>query len=106
MKTLAELKRNIADYELSLKENSWFKQVPAFQKAWRPVATVQSNSFSLLTDKGDSQPSESWCDFPKASELQLIPLSNEQDLHCMIIKRDCGDKLPHIMIYELRKKSA
>ncbi len=114
MKTLADLKRNCVNYEFKLCENSWFKQLPVFQKEYRKVGRVQSNRFTLLTDKnGNGELIESWLDFPKASEIQLIPLNDSQ--YCLIIKQECeqseydiehfGKKPPHIMIYELRKVS-
>jgi|HubBroStandDraft_3_1064219.scaffolds.fasta_scaffold900970_1 hypothetical protein len=101
MKTLADLKRNAHLYLWSLKENSWFKQIPTFQAAYRKVGRVQSSKLSLGTDKGN-QLTESWIDFPKSSELQLINLGQER--FAIIIKCDCGsDRPPHIMIYELKR---
>ncbi len=103
MKTVTDLKRLCIDYQFKLFENSWFKNLPVFQQEWRRVGRVQTNSFTLMTDKtGDGNETESWIDFPKASEMQLIKIGENH--YTLIIKRNCGaDKPPHIMIYELRK---
>jgi hypothetical protein len=37
----------------------------------RPIERVQSNAFTLLTDKGGKKV-ESWCYFPKASEFEVV----------------------------------
>jgi hypothetical protein len=99
MKTLADLKRNATNYVWSLKENSWFKQVPQHQRDYRKVGRLLSNKLSFITNINGEQ-KESWIDFPKATEMQLTPIND--DMYCLIIKRDCGDKPPHIMIYELK----
>jgi len=111
MKTLADLKRNAKNYVWSLKENSWFKQIPQFQRDWRSVSIVQSTKMAFDTNK-DGIKTQSWMDFPKASELQIIPLGN--DMFTIIIKQVCeqtdndiqhwGKKPDHIMIYELKPK--
>jgi hypothetical protein len=101
MKTLADLKRNAHLYLWSLKENSWFKQVPTFQAAYRKVGRVQSSKLSLWTDKGN-QLTESWIDFPSAKELEIVSL-NENEFR-LIMTREVGQFDPdHIMIYELKR---
>lgn len=103
MKTLSDLKKHIHIYELSLIHNSWYKSVPEHQTAWRSVARVKSNKFSLNTMK-DCLTTESWLDFPKASELTL-KIENCEII--MTIKRVIHggfgvEDSTHTMIYKLR----
>lgn len=103
MKTLAELKKQIHLFELSLAHNSWYKTVPEFQQVWRSVARVQSGKFSLNTIK-DGKLSESWIDFPKASEMTL---TIENCLIYLTIERVIPggfgvEDSTHTMIYKLR----
>lgn len=70
MKTLADIKREANKYEWSLTSNSWYQSVPEFQSAWRKVSRLQSNRLALKTLK-DGTESDSWIDFPKASEITI-----------------------------------
>jgi len=104
MKTLSDLKRNASKYEWKLVKNSWYDGIPEHQLAWRPVGRVQSNRFTLWTDK-DGSKCESWVDFPKASELHIEPLCNNKDksvCYEVTFKRDTGAVNKHEMIYFLR----
>lgn len=104
MKTLADLKRDATKYEWSLTSNSWFKEIPAFQKASRRVALVQSNKMAFKTIK-DGKETLSWIDFPKASELFICCEETQQLLGVIIIMitRKCGDRPDHVMTYMLNK---
>lgn len=105
MKTLSDLKKNASLYEWELISNSWFKELPKFQRTFRKVGRTLSSKFSLLTDKNnDGKLIESWIDFPKASELQILKMTNDETLYTILIKRDCGKDQPiHEMTYLLKK---
>ena len=103
--TLAQLKREADIWEWSLLENSWYKSVPEFQRAWRKVGSKNTVGFTLLTLK-DGKINESSIDWPKASEIE-ITYSDNHDGWLVQINRVCKgawgepDKI-HTMIYQLR----
>lgn len=106
MKTLADIKRDAAKYEWSLTANSWYKSVPEFQSAYRRVSRLQGSKFALATIK-DGQESDSWIDFPKASEITLR--HNGLSSYTLTINRiipgnpnmDRPESV-HTMVYQLR----
>lgn len=98
MKTLADLKRTAHLYEWSLVHNSWFKDVPSFQREFRRVTKLQSKSFAIGIVK-NGELLDSWQDFPKSSELRI---EHNGDLITLTITRDCGDRPAHVMQYILR----
>lgn len=99
MKTLADLKRNAANYKWSLIVNSWFGEVPEFQQVFRKVGRVRTSDFSLLTNK-DGVVKESWINWPKAKELTITQL--ETGNYHVEMKFDCGSDRPvHVMAYQL-----
>ncbi len=103
MQTLSDLKKNCANYEWALIENSWSKCVPDFQKCFRKVGRVQSQKFTLLTIKNGVE-SESWVDFPKASELTIQRnIHNLSDSYTIFFTRKCGENQPdHVMCYLIK----
>ena len=105
MKTLADLKRNANKFQWSLVKNSWFDGIPEHQKAYRDIGTVQTQRFTLLTNK-DGELIESWMDWPKANELTIIPVvAHGVNMgYEVIINRETGAVNTHEMIYFLRHK--
>jgi hypothetical protein len=105
MKTLSDLKKHAHIYEWALVSNSWFKQVPDFQASYRTVTRVQSTKLALKTIK-DGVISESWIDFPKASELTITLKDCEYILTInRIIPADLNmqrEESIHTMVYKLR----
>lgn len=106
MKTLADLKKTAHKYEWALVSNSWYKQVPEFQAAYRKVSRVQSSKLALETIK-DGQSMDSWIDFPKASELEIrhICLSHYDLTIRRVIEADERMQRPesiHTMVYKLK----
>lgn len=75
---------------------------------YRPVGRLQTKSFSLLTDKeGNGEITESWIDFPKSSELFIIPkeLDGIEGFEVIITQENRDIEKPaHIMIYHLTLK--
>lgn len=63
MKTLADFKRKIKPGQ------QWdaFNHLDNRSLGIRKVKTVQTNSFSFETSKG-----ESWCEFPKAKDFNIV----------------------------------
>lgn len=104
MKTLKDLKQNAHKYEWSLVKNSWYENVPEFQKAYRKVGRVLTNKFSLLTLKNGIE-SESWIDLPKASELQIKHFGldfYEITIERVINEFHDGSIQYHVMKYKLK----
>lgn len=68
MKTLADFKRRI---QTGVKIHTvWNNRGQLIDRGVREIKTVQSNSFSILTEKEGKQV-ESWVNYPKASEIQF-----------------------------------
>lgn len=65
MKTLADFKRRLKVGVL-LETESRYGNLGV-----RPVSIVQSNAFALKTTKTDGKESDSWCQFPKASDFEI-----------------------------------
>ena len=99
MKTLADLKRNADKYEWYLMENSWFKNVAPHLATWRKVGRIESRRLTLLTER-DGKTFESWLDFPKAKELEI--LAQDYGKYILIFKMQCEHNPEHIMIYHLK----
>jgi hypothetical protein len=59
----------------------------------RPVSIVQSNSFALKTTKTNGEITDSWCEFPKASNIEF---PNE---NTAVIYWGEGDKREQILTY-------
>lgn len=97
MKTRADLKRQCKDFEWSLIENTYMSgEVPSYQHAFRQVKNIYSTNFTLLTEI-NGEIKESWIDFPKASELEIIPIG--MDNYFIKIKNGHDS-----MVYRLRPR--
>jgi len=75
MKNLADLKRNANRFKWSMVSNSWFNQVPEFLNQFRTVSRLQTQRIAFNTIK-DGMARESWTDFPKAKNLEIVALDN------------------------------
>lgn len=99
MKTLADLKRNAQNYSWEMIFNSWFggdlKEGQKFYKLQRTVGKVQTNSLAFNTNGRLS-----WLDWPKASEIDIIPYDNENGAFVVLITP--SDEKECAMRYVLR----
>jgi hypothetical protein len=66
MKTLSDFKKRLSPGVKLATEHAKFGQLGV-----REVSRVQTNAFTLLTDK-NGEMVESWCYFPKASEFEVL----------------------------------
>lgn len=67
MKTIADIKREMVIG--SIWHCMWKCREATKDMGNRPVSIVQSNRFAFKTTKADGTISDSWCDFPKKSEV-------------------------------------
>lgn len=68
MKTLSDFKRRLVKGVLLETTHAKMGSLGI-----RPIFRVQSNAFTLLTEKkGASGKVESWCNFPKASDFEIV----------------------------------
>lgn len=65
MKTLADFKRRLKVGVL-LETESRYGHLGV-----RPISVVQSNAFALKTINKEGKESDSWCQFPKASDFEI-----------------------------------
>lgn len=98
MKNLADLKRTCHLYKWKLKYNSWFKDVPAHQSDFRTISEVTRRGFYLNTYQ-NGELTKSFCDFPKAKELEI--LQNENGFTIKIKRPD--EYANHMMVYEIQQ---
>ncbi len=68
MKTLADFKRRTQPGVQI--HTVWNNKGQLVDRGIRTIKTVQSNMFSILTEK-DGQQVESWVNYPKASEIKF-----------------------------------
>lgn len=66
MKTLSDFKKRLSPGVKLATEHAKFGQLGV-----REIERVQSNAFTLLTDK-NGEMVESWCYFPKASDFEVL----------------------------------
>lgn len=67
MKNLAEFKRRLQVGQLvhTFNHNTGDMGI-------RPVSIVQSNSFAFKTTKPDGKIVDSWCEYPKAKDFEIV----------------------------------
>lgn len=90
MKNLADFKRRIQKgVMLETYNHNLRAEWPA-----RPVSIVQTNSFALATVKTTGDIANSWCDFPKASDFEII------DENTVLIYWGAGERREKILTYK------
>lgn len=108
MKTLADLKRNAANYKWELMHNSWFPNSNKL-KYPRIVTMTDSVKIGLGTVMEDGEVKTSYLEWPKAKELTIVDHGNNRwgvIITCELQQSEYeiehfGKKPPHIMDYLL-----
>lgn len=89
MKTLADFKRRL---KVGTKIETINHRHGSF--GVRPVSIVQSNSFALKTTRTNGELVDSWCEYPKAKDIEVT------DENTVIIYWGDGDKREAILTYK------